>query len=57
MATDLEALVAPAIMAVLFIVLITTVLRGQNPVRQARRRRREEQAARESARRQEQRSP
>lgn len=55
MTSDLEALAAPAIMAVLFIVLITTVLRSQNPIRQAQRRRREEAASRRARQAQERR--
>ena len=47
MLADLEALVAPTIMCVLFIVLVVTILRAQNPQRREESRRRE--AAAEAA--------
>ena len=47
MLADLEALTAPAIMCVLFIALIRTILRAQNPRRQEENKRRE--AAAEAA--------
>ena len=47
MLADLEALTAPAIACVLFVALIITILRAQNPQRREETRRRE--AAAEAA--------
>jgi hypothetical protein len=44
MVADLESLIPPAIMAILFVALIVTILRAQNPRRRAAAREREKAA-------------
>lgn len=44
MLKDLESLVAPVIMAVLFVAVVITILRAQNPQRRAAARAREQAA-------------
>jgi cbb3-type cytochrome oxidase subunit 3 len=41
---DLEALIPPVVMAILFIALVVTILRAQNPRRKAAAKAREEAA-------------
>ena len=44
MVADLESLIPPLVMAILFIALIVTILRAQNPRRKAAAREREKAA-------------
>ncbi len=44
MVADLEALIPPVVMAILFIALVMTILRAQNPRRKAAAKAREEAA-------------
>ena len=44
MVADLESLIPPVIMAILFVALIVTILRAQNPRRRAAAREREKAA-------------